>query len=78
MLPSLSCALHRYNASANIGPDKQSVVLTAVVPNSTPKTLTIAATRFGWNLFPINTIKSAEGLPLMPWYKNVTAADSRL
>ena len=67
-------AANSYNASATVGADQKSVVLTAVVPKNT--SLSIAATRFGWNLFPINTVMSAEGLPLMPWYENVTAADA--
>ena len=50
-----------YNATAT--PSGSTLVLSAAVPAGT----TAAATSFGWNSWPINTVMSAEGLPLQPW-----------
>ena len=52
-----------YNATAAPSADGKSLVLTAAVPAGT----TAAATSFGWSQWPINTIMSAEGLPLTTW-----------
>ena len=54
----------RYNATATPTPDGKQLVLTATVNQSGT---TAIATSFGWNSWPINTIMSAEGLPLQPW-----------
>ena len=52
-----------YNATAAPSADGKSLVLTAAVPAGT----TAAATSFGYAQWPINTIMTAEGLPLQPW-----------
>jgi hypothetical protein len=52
------------NATAAVGADGTSVVLTATA--ATPG-LTAVATAFGFNAWPINMIKSAEGFPIRPW-----------
>lgn len=52
------------NATATIGADGKSVVLTATAPAAG---LTAASTSFGMNGWPINTVMSAEGFPLRPW-----------
>jgi len=51
-----------YNATAAV--NGQSVVLTTYDP---PAGTTPVATAFGMNAWPVNTIVSAEGLPLQPW-----------
>ena len=38
--------------------------------------VTAVSTAFGWNGWPINTIMTAEGLPLQPWTENVTSSSS--
>ena len=53
------------NATATIGTDGRSLVLTAMVPAK--EGVVAASTGFGWNAWPINTIMTAEGLPLQPW-----------
>jgi hypothetical protein len=53
-----------YNATATIGADGKSVVLSATVAAAGT---TAVSTAFGIAGWPINTIKSAEGLPLFPW-----------
>jgi hypothetical protein len=61
-----------YNATAAVGADGKSVVLSATVDAAGT---TAVATTFGNGQWPINTIKSAEGLPLLPWpLTNVSAA----
>jgi hypothetical protein len=57
-------ALLDLNATATVGADGKSVVLTAIAAAAGA---TVATTAFGWNAWPINTIQSAEGLPLQPW-----------
>ena len=52
------------NATAVIGADGKSVVLTATAHRAG---VTAAVTAFGWNAWPINSVKSAEGFPLQPW-----------
>ena len=52
------------NATATIGADGKSVVLTGTAPAAG---LTAASTSFGMNGWPINTVMSAEGFPLRPW-----------
>ena len=52
----------RYNASAV--PNDKQVVLTARADQSGVRAV---ATSFGWNSWPVNTIMTAEGLPLQPW-----------
>ena len=51
------------NATATVGAGSKTVVLTATGTS----TGTVAGTAFGWNAWPINSIASAEGLPLQPW-----------
>ena len=61
-----------YNASASVGADGRSLVLAATV--AAPGT-TALATSFGDGQWPINTIVSAEGIPIFPWpMTNVSAA----
>jgi len=50
-----------YNATAT--PTGSSLVLTASVPAG----VTASASTFGYNSWPINTVMTAEGLPLQPW-----------
>ena len=56
------------NATATIGADGRSVVLRATATAGT-EGVTAVASSFGWNAWPINTIMTAEGLPLQPWKK---------
>ena len=58
---------HVLNATATIGTDRKSIVLTALAKSG----VIAAASSFGWNAWPINTIVSAEGLPLQPWSQTV-------
>jgi sialate O-acetylesterase len=61
-----------YNATAAVGPDGASVVLTVTTP--TPN-LTAVATRNGWGDWPVTNVYSGAGLPLTPWGpRNVTSA----
>lgn len=60
-----------YNATAAVGPGGQTVVLTATVGSAGT---TAASSSFGWGIYPINTIMSAEGIPLLPWNGLVTSA----
>ena len=53
-----------YNATAAPSADGKSLVLTAA---GAPAGTTAAATSFGYSQWPINTIMTAEGLPLQPW-----------
>jgi len=53
-----------YNATAAVGADGRSVVITA---SGAPAGTAAAATSFGYAQWPINTIMTAEGLPLQPW-----------
>ena len=53
-----------HNASAALSPDSQRIVLTAVVPQPG---LAAVATRNGWSDWPVVTVYSAEGFPVMPW-----------
>jgi len=52
------------NATATVGTDGKSLLLSAVAKTAG---ITPIATSFGMNAWPINTIMSAEGLPLQPW-----------
>ena len=52
-----------YFATVAVAPDLRSVVLSAALPAGQ----SIAATSFGWGTWPINTVVSAEGIPLQPW-----------
>ena len=52
------------NATATIGVDGKSIVLTATTG---AEGTTAVGSSFGMNSWPINTIKSAEGYPLRPW-----------
>eukprot|EP00729_Bicosta_minor_P013109 gene13109-31410_t len=71
------------NASAAVGADGRSLVLSATATSTSAARVGGAdgtagkiATAFGWGAWPINTIVSAEGLPLQPWTAeapNVTA-----
>ena len=47
----------------------------ALVLTATARAAGVTATgsSFGMNAWPINTVMSAEGLPLQPWRSNVTA-----
>lgn len=60
-----------YNATIAVGSDGKSVSLAA---NASVPGVTVAAHSYGFNTFPINLIYSAEGLPLKPWFVNVTAS----
>ena len=61
-----------YNATASVGADGRSLVLAATVAASGTTAL---ATSFGDGQWPINTVVSAEGIPIFPWpMTNVTAA----
>ena len=62
------------NATAAIGADGKSVVLTATAPRAG---MTAAATAFGWNAWPINSVKSAEGFPLQPWREAIGGTPHR-
>jgi len=59
------------NATATIGADGKSLVLTATAAKAG---ITATGSSFGMNGWPINTIMSAEGLPLQPWSENITTA----
>lgn len=59
-----------YNATIVVGGDGKSVVLSA---NASVPDTTVAAHSYGFNTFPINLVYSAEGLPVKPWFVNVTA-----
>ena len=52
------------NASATIGSNGTRLVLKAFTNSSN---ITPISSAFGWNAWPINTITTAEGLPLQPW-----------
>jgi sialate O-acetylesterase len=52
-----------YNATAAPGGDGRSLVLTAAVAPG----VAAAASSFGWNSWPINTIMTTDNLPLQPW-----------
>lgn len=58
-----------WNASVALTPDAQGVVLSAVVP----KGLSAVATRNGFSDWPVVTIYDANGLPLAPWLRPVSA-----
>ena len=60
-----------YNATIAVGADGKSVVLSA---NASAPGVAVAAHAYGFNTFPINLIYSAEGLPLQPWFLNLTTA----
>ena len=53
-----------YNATAAVGPGGKTLVLTATVAKAGT---TAVSSSFGWGNYPINTIMTAEGLPLLPW-----------
>jgi hypothetical protein len=57
------------NASATVGVDGKSLVLTATSNTAVAGVGSTGklTTAFGWGAWPINTITSAEGLPLQPW-----------
>ena len=54
------------NASVALTPDAQGIVLQAVAPHAG---LSAVATRFGFADWPVATVYSIEGLPLMTWSK---------
>ena len=60
-----------YNATAAVGSDQKSIVLTSAVPAG----VTAAGSAFGVAGWPINIIKSAEGIPIFPW-TNATSASA--
>ena len=55
----------QYAATASPGGSgaPNTVVLSAALPNG----VAVNGTTFGYSTWPINTITSAEGLPLLPW-----------
>ena len=55
------------NASVMIGDDGHSIVLTAVVGVGR----SAIATRFGWNSWPVVTVYSTSGIPLVPWKRPI-------
>ena len=59
----------RYNATASPTADGKRLLLSANVSTG----VHAVATSFGWSSWPINTVMSAEGLPLQPW--PVTSVD---
>ena len=61
------------NATASISADGKSLVLKA---STNITTATPATTSFGWNAWPVNTVMTAEGLPLQPWNEEKVAAYS--
>ena len=61
------------NATVTIDGNGTALVLTAA---SSAAGVTAVSTAFGWNGWPINTIMTAEGLPLQPWTENVTSSSS--
>ena len=58
-----------HNASVALTPDARGVVLSAVVPRG----LSAVATRNGFSDWPVVTIYDANGLPLAPWLRPVSA-----
>lgn len=60
------------NATASLAAGGTKLHLNATAASGA--NLSVVATSFGWNLYPINLFKSAEGLPLMPWNRNVSSA----
>ena len=57
----------QYTATATLGGASNAVLLAAALPAG----VAVNATTFGYSTWPINTIATAEGLPLLPW--DVTA-----
>lgn len=57
-----------HNASVALTEDGQGVVLSAAVPGPG---LAAVATRAMWSDWPVVTVYSAEGLPLLPWLRQV-------
>ena len=53
----------QYAAAAALGGAPNTVALAAALPPG----VRVAGTTFGYSTWPINTVMSAEGLPLMPW-----------
>ena len=60
-----------HNASVALSADGRGLVLAAAVPG---RGLAAVATRNGWSDWPVVTVYSAEGLPLMPWLRPVSEA----
>ena len=58
-----------HNASVTLTADRQGIVLTAVVPQPG---LACVATRFGQNDWPVVTVYSSEGFPLIPWLRTLS------
>jgi hypothetical protein len=58
-----------YNASVAVGSDGATLVLTVTVPRPG---LAAAATRNGYSDWPVTTVYTHEGLPVMPWLKPLT------
>jgi len=59
-----------HNASATLSADAMGVVLTAVVPQPG---LAAVRTAFGWGDWPVATVYSAEGFPLLTWNRDLNA-----
>ena len=60
-----------HNASVALTADGRGLVLSANVPG---RGLAAVATRNSWSDWPVATVYSAEGLPLMPWLRPVSEA----
>ena len=61
------------NATAAVGADGRSIVLTATVRGGRAP-FTTTGTSFGWGATPLYSIRSAEGAPLLPWYRALAGA----
>jgi len=61
------------NASAAVGTDGRSIVLTAAV-RGVKAPFTVTGTSFGWGATPLYSIRSAEGAPLLPWFRDLEGA----
>lgn len=60
-----------YNASSVVANADRTLTITAA---AAPAAVAVAGTRAGWASWPVVNFYNAEGLPLLPWSANQTAA----
>jgi hypothetical protein len=60
-----------YNATPSLTYSQQQVLLTATLASPG---LAVVATQYAWGPWPVVMLYSSQGLPLAPWYENVTSA----
>jgi hypothetical protein len=60
------------NASATIGSDGSSIVISATMP---PGDFNVTGTSYGRATWPLTVFFSKAGLPVVPWFASLSATD---